>query len=134
MEEPWAQCLLDVWDRSAETGMDATAFGQKLKQRGINSTILPGLHEQPVFFHQSFFSISITERIARQGYIFLRDWLNSGANLPSIEAVRGACMGNFSGLHMLTLDYLYRDKDYVKSVSWLSGFFGLMEMGQFIVS
>jgi len=73
MEEPWAHNVYWMYaiDLSEENGMDATAFGQKLKQRGIETRpFFLGLHEQPVFHQRGFFlqeRYPITERIARQG-------------------------------------------------------------------
>src|SRR5207249_2703014 len=73
VEEPWAHNVYWMYGivLSEENGMDATAFGQKLKQRGIETRpFFLGLHEQPVFHQRGFFlqeRYPITERIARQG-------------------------------------------------------------------
>ena len=51
--------------------MNATAFGQKLKRRGIETRpFFLGLHEQPIFHRRGLFlheRYPIAERIARQG-------------------------------------------------------------------
>ncbi len=73
VEEPWARNVYWMYGivLSEETGMDATAFGHKLKQRGIETRpFFLGLHEQPVFHQRGLFlqdRYPITERIARQG-------------------------------------------------------------------
>jgi perosamine synthetase len=73
VEESWARNVYWMYGvvLSEETGMDATAFGHKLKERGIETRpFFLGLHEQPVFHRRGLFlqdRYPITERIARQG-------------------------------------------------------------------
>ena len=73
VEEPWARNVYWMYGivLSEETGIDAAAFGHKLKQRGIETRpFFLGLHEQPVFHKRGLFlqdRYPITERIARQG-------------------------------------------------------------------
>jgi perosamine synthetase len=73
VEEPWARNVYWMYGvvLSEETGMDATVFGQRLKQQGIETRpFFLGLHEQPVFHQRGLFlgeRYPVTERIARQG-------------------------------------------------------------------
>ena len=73
VEEPWARNVYWMYGivLSEETGMDATAFGDKLKKLGIETRpFFLGLHEQPVFHQRGLFlqdRYPVTERIARQG-------------------------------------------------------------------
>jgi perosamine synthetase len=91
VEEPWARNVYWMYGvvLSEETGMDAAAFTQKLKQRGIETRpFFLGLHEQPVFHRRGLFvheQYPITERIARQGL-----YLPSGLALTS-EQISEVC-------------------------------------------
>ena len=91
VEEPWARNVYWMYGvvLSEETGMDAAAFTQKLKQRGIETRpFFLGLHEQPVFHRRGLFlheRYPITERIARQGL-----YLPSGLALTS-EQISEVC-------------------------------------------
>jgi len=96
VEEAWARNVYWMYGLvlSEETGMDAAAFGEKLKQRGIESRpFFLGLHEQPalcqrgLFLHERY---PVADRIARQGL-----YLPSGLALTTeqivevCDAVRG---------------------------------------------
>ena len=91
VEEPWARNVYWMYGvvLSDEAGMDATVFGQRLKQRGIETRpFFLGLHEQPVFHHGGLFleeRYPVTERIARQGL-----YLPSGLALTS-EQISQVC-------------------------------------------
>jgi perosamine synthetase len=72
-------------------GMDANAFGQALKARGIETRpFFLGMHEQPAFHDLGLFrdqKLPVTERIYRQGL-----YLPSGVAITDeqISAVVGA--------------------------------------------
>ncbi len=91
VEEPWARNVYWMYGvvLSEETRMDAAAFAQKLKQRGIETRpFFLGLHEQPVFHRRELFlheQYPVTERIARQGL-----YLPSGLALTS-EQISEVC-------------------------------------------
>jgi perosamine synthetase len=91
VEEPWARNVYWMYGvvLSEETGIDATAFGQKLKQHGIETRpFFLGLHEQPVFHKRGLFlheRYPTSERIARQGL-----YLPSGLALTS-EQISEVC-------------------------------------------
>ena len=84
VEEPWARNVYWMFGvvLSEETGMDARVFGQRLKEREIETRpFFLGLHEQPVFHRRGLFMderYPVTERIARQGL-----YLPSGLGLTS---------------------------------------------------
>jgi perosamine synthetase len=73
VEESWARNVYWMYGvvLDEELGIDATVFGQRLKQRGIETRpFFLGLHEQPVFHRRGLFlqeRYPVTERIARQG-------------------------------------------------------------------
>jgi perosamine synthetase len=73
VEEPWARNVYWMYGvvLSEETGMDATVFGHRLKQQGVDTRpFFLGLHEQPVFHRRGLFlneRYPVTQRIARQG-------------------------------------------------------------------
>lgn len=91
VEEPWARNVYWMYGvvLSEETRMDAAAFAQKLKQRGIETRpFFLGLHEQPVFHRRELFlheQYPVTERIARQGL-----YLPSGLALTT-EQISEVC-------------------------------------------
>ena len=91
VEEPWARNVYWMYGvvLSEATGMNAAAFTQRLKQRGIETRpFFLGLHEQPVFHRRGLFlheRYPITERIARQGL-----YLPSGLALTS-EQISEVC-------------------------------------------
>jgi perosamine synthetase len=91
VEEPWARNVYWMYGvvLSEETGIDATAFGQKLKQHGIETRpFFLGLHEQPVFHKRGLFlheRYPTSERIARQGL-----YLPSGLALTA-EQISQVC-------------------------------------------
>ena len=91
VEEPWARNVYWMYGvvLSEETGIDAAAFGQKLKQHGIETRpFFLGLHEQPVFHKRGLFlheRYPISERIARQGL-----YLPSGLALTA-EQISQVC-------------------------------------------
>ena len=91
VEEPWARNVYWMYGvvLSEETGIDATAFGQKLKQHGIETRpFFLGLHEQPVFHKRGLFlheRYPTSERIARQGL-----YLPSGLALTT-EQISQVC-------------------------------------------
>jgi perosamine synthetase len=93
VEEPWARNVYWMFGvvLSEETGMDATVFGQRLKQQGIETRpFFLGLHEQPVFHQRGLFlgeRYPVTERIARQGL-----YLPSGLAL-TVEQISRVCEG-----------------------------------------
>jgi perosamine synthetase len=73
VEEKWARSVYWMYGLvlSADSGMNATEFAEKLKQRGIETRpFFLGMHEQPVFKRRSLFKderYPVAERIARQG-------------------------------------------------------------------
>jgi len=73
VEEPWACNVYWMYGvvLSAETGMDAHQFAQRLKERGVDTRpFFLGMHEQPVFHRRGFFldeRYPVAERLARQG-------------------------------------------------------------------
>jgi perosamine synthetase len=88
VEEPWAHNVYWMYGLvlSEKTGMDAAVFGEKLKQRGIESRpFFLGLHEQPalcrrgLFLHERY---PVADRIARQGL-----YLPSGLALTTEQIV-----------------------------------------------
>ena len=95
VEEPWARSVYWMYGVvvSAETGMDATAFAQKLAGHGVETRpFFLGMHEQPVFRRRGWFhneSYPVAERLARQGL-----YLPSGVALTEeqldqvVQAVR----------------------------------------------
>jgi perosamine synthetase len=91
VEESWARNVYWMYGivLSEEAGMDATAFGQKLKQHGIETRpFFLGLHEQPVFHKRGLFlheRYPTSERIARQGL-----YLPSGLALTA-EQISQVC-------------------------------------------
>jgi perosamine synthetase len=91
VEESWARNVYWMYGvvLSEETGMDATVFGQRLKQQGIETrSFFLGLHEQPVFHQRGLFlgeRYPVTERIARQGL-----YLPSGLAL-TVEQISRVC-------------------------------------------
>jgi perosamine synthetase len=91
VEEPWARNVYWMYGivLSEETGMDATVFAQRLKQRGIETRpFFLGLHEQPVFHKRGLFlheRYPVAERIARQGL-----YLPSGLALTA-EQISQVC-------------------------------------------
>jgi perosamine synthetase len=91
VEEPWARDVYWMYGvvLSEPSGMNATAFGQKLKRRGIETRpFFLGLHEQPIFHRRGLFlheRYPIAERIARQGL-----YLPSGLAL-TIEQISEVC-------------------------------------------
>jgi perosamine synthetase len=92
VEETWARNVYWMYGvvlSKEETGIDAIAFGQKLKQHGIETRpFFLGLHEQPVFHKRGLFLHErhpIAERIARQGL-----YLPSGLALTS-EQISEVC-------------------------------------------
>lgn len=91
VEEPWARNVYWMFGvvLSEETGMDARVFGQRLKEREIETRpFFLGLHEQPVFHRRGLFMderYPVTERIARQGL-----YLPSGLGLTS-EQISQVC-------------------------------------------
>jgi perosamine synthetase len=91
IEEPWARDVYWMYGvvLSEPSGMNATAFGQKLKRRGIETRpFFLGLHEQPIFHRRGLFlheRYPIAERIARQGL-----YLPSGLAL-TIEQISEVC-------------------------------------------
>ena len=72
-EEPWAKSVYWMYGvvLSEKTAMDATRFGQLLKERGIETRpFFLGLHEQPVFHAQGLYAgerYLVSERLARRG-------------------------------------------------------------------
>ena len=73
VEESWAQNVYWMYGivLSEQTGMDATVFARRLKDRGVETRpFFLGLHEQPVFHRKELFlreRYPVAERIARQG-------------------------------------------------------------------
>ena len=73
VEEPWARNVYWMYGvvLSEQSGMDAPAFAQRLKDHGIETRpFFLGLHEQPVFHERELFlgqRHPVAERIARQG-------------------------------------------------------------------
>ena len=93
VERPWAKSVYWMYGvvLSEETGLDAHAFAEQLRARGIETRpYFLGMHEQPVFRRQGLFvsdSHPVAERIARQGL-----YLPSGLALTDaqLEDVCGA--------------------------------------------
>jgi perosamine synthetase len=73
VEETWARNVYWMYGvvLSEESGMDASGFAQRLKQKGIETRpFFLGLHEQPALHRRGLFlgeSHPIAERLARQG-------------------------------------------------------------------
>ena len=73
VEEQWARSVYWMYGvvLSETSGMDANAFAEALKKRGIETRpFFLGLHEQPVFHKRGLFlreRYPIAERISRQG-------------------------------------------------------------------
>ncbi len=73
VEEPWALNVYWMYGLvlSEETGMDASQFAQRLKERGVDTRpFFLGMHEQPVFHERGLFldeHYPVAERLARQG-------------------------------------------------------------------
>jgi perosamine synthetase len=73
VEEPWARSVYWMFGLvlSEDTGMDASVFAGKMKERGIETRpFFLGMHEQPVFQRQGLFAGEhhpVAERLARQG-------------------------------------------------------------------
>lgn len=73
VEEPWARSVYWMYGvvLSEDTGMDASAFARKMKDRGIETRpFFLGMHEQPVFQRRGLFRdqrYPVAERLARQG-------------------------------------------------------------------
>ena len=73
VEEPWARSVYWMYGvvLPEETGMDASQFAQRLRERGVDTRpFFLGMHEQPVFRRRGLFegeSYPVAERIARQG-------------------------------------------------------------------
>lgn len=73
VEETWARNVYWMYGvvLSEESGLDATGFAQKLKQKGIETRpFFLGLHEQPAFHRRGLFlgeRHPIAEGLARQG-------------------------------------------------------------------
>ena len=73
VEEPWARSVYWMYGvvLSEDTGMDASQFIQRLRQRGVDTRpFFLGMHEQPVFHKRRLFlneRYPVAERLARQG-------------------------------------------------------------------
>jgi perosamine synthetase len=73
VQQPWARGVYWMYGLVVreETGLDAAAFAQRLKQRGIDTRpFFVGMHEQPALRERGLFdgeSYPVAERIARQG-------------------------------------------------------------------
>ena len=91
VEESWAQNVYWMYGvvLSEQTGMDASLFARRLKDRGVETRpFFLGLHEQPVFHRKELFlreRYPVAERIARQGL-----YLPSGLALTE-EQLIGVC-------------------------------------------
>ena len=89
VEESWAQNVYWMYGvvLSEQTGMDASVFARRLKDRGVETRpFFLGLHEQPVFHRKELFlreRYPVTERIARQGL-----YLPSGLALTDEQLIR----------------------------------------------
>jgi perosamine synthetase len=90
VEEAWGRSVYWMYGvvLSLESGMDATAFAAKLRERGIETRpFFVGMHEQPLFRRRGLFTneqYPVAEFIARQGL-----YLPSGLALTDgqLEAV-----------------------------------------------
>jgi perosamine synthetase len=73
VEEPWARNIYWMYGvvLSEETGMNASEFAQRLRERGVDTRpFFLGMHEQPVFQQRGFFKnehYPVAEWLARQG-------------------------------------------------------------------
>jgi len=73
VEEQWARSVYWMYGvvLSETSGMDANAFAEELKKRGVETRpFFLGLHEQPVFHKRELFlreRYPVAERISRQG-------------------------------------------------------------------
>ena len=91
VEESWVQNVYWMYGvvLSEQTGMDASLFARRLKDRGVETRpFFLGLHEQPVFHRKELFlreRYPVAERIARQGL-----YLPSGLALTE-EQLIGVC-------------------------------------------
>jgi perosamine synthetase len=72
-EESWARSVYWMYGivLSEETGISATEFAVKLRERGVETRpFFLGMHEQPVFRNRGLFlneDYSVSERLSRQG-------------------------------------------------------------------
>jgi len=73
VEEPWARNVYWMYGvvLAEETGMDATHFGQRLREFGVETRpFFLGMHEQPVFHERGLFikeRYPVAERLACRG-------------------------------------------------------------------
>src|SRR5262249_5685658 len=73
VEEPWARNVYWMYGviLAEETGMDATHFAQRLREKGVETRpFFLGMHEQPVFHERGLFikeSHPVAECLARRG-------------------------------------------------------------------
>ena len=83
-EEPWARSVYWMYGvvLSDEVDMDAVQFGQRLRERGVDTRpFFLGMHEQPVLRKQGLFhndNYPVAERLARRGL-----YLPSGLSLTA---------------------------------------------------
>ena len=91
VQESWARQVYWMYGivLNESTGMDASAFAHRLKEKGVDTRpFFLGMHEQPVFRNAGLFAgetYPVAERIARQGL-----YLPSGLTL-SVEQLDHIC-------------------------------------------
>lgn len=89
VEEPWARSVYWMYGviLSEETGIDASQFAQRLRERGVDTRpFFLGMHEQPVFHKRGLLlneHYPIAERLARRGL-----YLPSGLALTEGQLVQ----------------------------------------------
>lgn len=89
VEESWARSVYWMYGvlLSEKTGLDASQFAQKLRERGVDTRpYFLGMHEQPAFHQRGLFldeSYPVAERLARQGL-----YLPSGLALTDTQLAR----------------------------------------------
>src|SRR5207245_6260905 len=95
VEEPWARNVYWMYGLvlAEETGLDATQFAQRLREKGVETRpFFLGMHEQPVFHERGLFveeRYPVAERLARQGLYLPSGLALSEAQLEHVcQAVR----------------------------------------------
>jgi perosamine synthetase len=98
-EEPWARSVYWMYGvvLSDEVDMDAVQFGQRLRERGVDTRpFFLGMHEQPVLKKRGLFhneNYPVAERLARRGL-----YLPSGLSLTENQ-LQDVCDAVQQALH-----------------------------------
>jgi perosamine synthetase len=99
VEKPWARSVYWMYGvvLDESTGLDATAFGTRLRERGVDTrAFFLGMHEQPALLRLGLFEgqrYPVAERLARQGL-----YLPSGLALTD-DQVATVCAAVREALH-----------------------------------